>query len=651
MTTDELIVQISHASHAGDWAGVQQYLGQLKKVMAEQGRPINSPNAYRLVEALSDCAPLMRQGPDPYALVRKITAHAATTPPNIAEMRSSWDLLYAMLADHEVRLASPDVRTVLETFRNVRSFDLVTRLADRALMRDAGDARVRNVYAQSLIETGQTFAAIPMLESVKALPNVAKRDIDETHGLLGRANKQIYIDNVKSPSTPLATRLQFKPYLERAITEYAAVYDPSRPAENYWQGAQVAALLALAAEDGFANIKNPTGLSTETLSRKIIDALAPSAENNPDAWVSNTVGQCYLALKDYENAAKYYGIFARHRPMQDFVLMGTVRQLEQIWRIKPDTPGAGSLLAILKAEQVHQVEGAFTLPSRQLGTLRELAGSPHTESMVEDGDFLKLKELRDAVQRAGGVVAVKSPMGDTMGTGFLFKGKDLSDRLDNAVYLMTNAHVMTEKNKEGAEPGTLDPQTVRLKLEALDLELSCEPVTSWQSPIVKHDTSIVKITSSIGDAATLPFAKETLPLDIEDPALARTGTRVSIIGHPKGGDLSLSIVKSLSGAKGLLVDMGPRKPDEADPVYLHYRAPTERGNSGSPVFEAGGWNVIGLHHMGFDQFEGRHKLNGKTGMHHANEGICIKSIRRAVDKDLAPQKAQTGKWGLMKKAT
>ena len=63
---------------------------------------------------------------------------------------------------------------------------------------------------------------------------------------------------------------------------------------------------------------------------------------------------------------------------------------------------------------------------------------------------------------------------------------------------------------------------------------------------------------------------------------------------------------------------------------MHYRAPTEPGNSGSPVFETGNWSVIGLHHMGFDQFDGRAKLNGKPGTNHANEGISIKSIRRAV---------------------
>lgn len=41
-------------------------------------------------------------------------------------------------------------------------------------------------------------------------------------------------------------------------------------------------------------------------------------------------------------------------------------------------------------------------------------------------------------------------------------------------------------------------------------------------------------------------------------------------------------------------------------------------------------------------------LNGKPSTHHANEGICTKSIRRAVGVDNAPQK---GKWSLLKKKT
>ncbi len=42
------------------------------------------------------------------------------------------------------------------------------------------------------------------------------------------------------------------------------------------------------------------------------------------------------------------------------------------------------------------------------------------------------------------------------------------------------------------------------------------------------------------------------------------------------------------------------------------------------------WTVVGLHHEGFDQFEGRARLDGKPGKSYANVGVSINSICSAV---------------------
>jgi tetratricopeptide (TPR) repeat protein/S1-C subfamily serine protease len=643
MTTDELIAQISKAAASNDWSGIQRYLAQLKYMMSAQGRPISSPNAYRLVEALSAATPAAVSQADPYTFVNQITECATKTPPDMSGLRRAWNSLFELVSNFDTKIDSDAVRKVLEACRNQRAFDLVTRMADRALLREAGDARVRNIYAQALIDMGQTFAAVDMLQSVLKLPGLQREQAAEAKGLLGRANKQIYVDNVKSSNVPLDIRKRFRPYLENAIKEYASAVDPARPGENYWHGSQTIALMNLAAEDGHGDIPNPCSVSPDELARRIIAALKPQVDNDdPDAWISGAIGQCYLALKDYENADKYFGIFVRHRNLQDFMLHGTVRQIEEVWRITPQTSGAGPLLARLKEAQIKRPEGRFTIPNQQLGKLRELADSQLIESNVPGGGYVPLRELQIVVQRAAGVIAVRSSAGETYGTGFLFKGSDLHAKLGDAVYLMTNAHVMTDPAKVGHEPGTIGPADVRLWLESQNLELKCEPVAVWQSPVARHDATIVRITSPISGAQMLPISNEGESLQVEGPSEPPKATRVSVIGHPKGGPLSLSIVgNALSGANGLLVDMGPRRAGEDDPVYLHYRAPTEPGNSGSPVFETQKWSVIGLHHMGFDQFDGRAKLMGRPGTNHANEGICIKSIRRAVGKDLGGQ-APTG---------
>src|SRR6187401_59922 len=111
------------------------------------------------------------------------------------------------------------------------------------------------------------------------------------------------------------------------------------------------------------------------------------------------------------------------------------------------------------------------------------------------------------------------------------------------------------------------------------------------------------------------------------PAGAARAPRVYVIGHPGGRDLAFSFQDN-----ELLGHEGPPsgKPPLEGVCRVHYRAPTEGGSSGSPVFNDNAWAVIALHHMGGEL--GMPHLNGEAGSYAANEGISMQSIAEAISQ-------------------
>jgi hypothetical protein len=128
---------------------------------------------------------------------------------------------------------------------------------------------------------------------------------------------------------------------------------------------------------------------------------------------------------------------------------------------------------------------------------------------------------------------------------------------------------------------------------------------------------LLRFATPVTGIPSLPLAA-ALPI-IEDTA------RVYIVGHPGGRDLAFSFQDN-----ELLDHEGPPLGKVQIPgvCRLHYRAPTEGGSSGSPVFNSRLWQVIALHHKGGKI--GMPKLNGKEGTYGANEGVSIQSIAAAI---------------------
>ena len=180
--------------------------------------------------------------------------------------------------------------------------------------------------------------------------------------------------------------------------------------------------------------------------------------------------------------------------------------------------------------------------------------------------------------------------------------------------VLTNFHVV---NQHGASPG-IRPEEADVVFEAADpnRRYQVERIV-WTSEDSRHDASVLRLQVAVEGIQPLPIAA-ALPV-LEDSA------RVYIIGHPGGRDLAFSFQDN-----ELLDHEGPTKgkPQIPGVCRVHYRAPTEGGSSGSPVFNSRLWEVIALHHKGGQI--GMPKLNGEAGSYGANEGIAIGSIRTAV---------------------
>ena len=103
------------------------------------------------------------------------------------------------------------------------------RLADAFLQSGQRHPRIRRQYAQALLDQGRISSALSVLDRLVAdTARKDRRENAEAPGLLGRANKQMYVDGHGEASLARET-------LKRAIRRYYDVYRKA-PSEYLWHG-------------------------------------------------------------------------------------------------------------------------------------------------------------------------------------------------------------------------------------------------------------------------------------------------------------------------------------------------------------------------------------------------------------------------------
>jgi hypothetical protein len=514
-----------------------------------------------------------------------------------AVRRLAGDLAGRLQATSEL---DPEVPRTLEILLANRQYGAVMDVADAALGIAPGHRTLSRHYAQALVDQGRIAPALRMYASMADDPGVSAEEYAEARGGMGRCHKELFL-----AATDPERRIN---YLRRALEAYGGLYYADR--RLYWHGINAAALLAHAARQ---SITVPGIDSPRQASLNIVTQVLNTVEHLEDPWAAATACEAYVALGEFERAVDRAKVFVANESTQAFMIASFLRQLTEVWQLQPDSQLGTALLTLLRSELVRKSGGTVTLTVEDVAASRldnldqlQLAGSATAESLEKvlgTDRFQTLQWWRTGLVRCRAVVRIDDLNGVGRGTGFLVKGSDLHPLLPEAV-VVTNWHVV---------PDGIDPEDAEIAFHGLDADLGPPPrfkvrKMHWCSPLSPPgvDTAVLELEG-------LPKGVDPIPLIKKFPVLTET-SRAYIIGHPKGYEQPQFSIED-----NLVLGV--------DDTRLHYRAPTEPGSSGSPVFESQ-WRVIGLHHAGSLTMS---RLNAK-GTYAANEALRIDAIRNALQR-------------------
>lgn len=480
-----------------------------------------------------------------------------------------------------------------------REFARLARLGEAVGRQAPENSAVRCLYAQALIETGYATAAVDVLRPLaRGLPRTEKA-WSEAQGLIGRAWKQVFFDAGDKHSAAAGEALKQSLDAYREVIEAGGSWT--------WQGINVVAVLAAARR---LQIPVAPELDPAVLARRVIDALNQVPAQARDEWHAATAAEAHLALGDWDTVALHLHAYVTNERVRAFHLASTLRQFTDVWGLGADPEHGQPLLAILQAQLMRKPGGTLEMTPAAVNQLARapVPGQGQLEAILGDDGPRTYRWMLLGLERARSVAAIELRGIRRHGTGFLMRARDLGLALDELV-VVTNHHVV---NAEGSGEA-LRPESAEVIFEALTppQRLEVDSVL-WSSPPNRHDACILRLRSQPVDLKPLTAAG-VLPVLGE-------AQRVYVIGHPGGRELAFSLQDN-----ELLDHEGPPggKPAIPGVVRLHYRAPTEGGSSGSPVFNDE-WNVIGLHHLGGKS--GISRLNGQAGTYGTNEGLWIQAI-------------------------
>ena len=500
--------------------------------------------------------------------------------------------------------AEKEARTLLPELRKQRQFELLAQLSERLLRDHPEEALIRRLHVQALIETGYATAAVEVARAGVGKLWESDPEWSELHGLIGRAYKQIAVD-ARDPGGRMGINA-----LRASVAAYARPYE-TNPA-NTWHAINLVAVLGFCQR---LQLRVPGGFDMTDLARQVVASIGAKPADQQDLWDAATLAEAHLALKDYDAVERNLGVYLSDPRVSAFDVGSTLRQWSEVWGLKDseDDRARGFLQAL--RTRLMELPGAQLrlAPSQITAQIAQRApSSEQLQAILGKDGTMSYEWWKKGLERAVSVCAIYAGIGQRIGTGFLVSATDFGYPDDSASLVLTNYHVV---NPEGGG-GALRPADAELAFEAVDSKVRYEIAgIVWSSPQNRHDASLLRLNTPAVGVFPVPMAKN-LPVPVGD-------SKVYIIGHPGGGDLEFSFQdNALLDHEGIL----GAKPLTEGVCRLHYRTPTEKGSSGSPVFNAKKWEGVALHHAGGELS----RLNGQSGTYSANEGISLQSMVAAM---------------------
>ncbi len=474
-----------------------------------------------------------------------------------------------------------EAKALLGLLRRKRQFSDLERAASLFTLAGNNAPVVRRQWAQALIDQDRVEQGLCALEAMRRTLAADDDERPEVEGLIGRAHKQRYINHGGEEN------------LIRAISAYRPNWQ-NRKGDYRWHGINMAALLSRAKKD---NVDPIVDDDPRDIAKALRDEIESLPNKDTTIWDAGTAMEASVALGDNADALNWAKRYVSFPKIDAFELASTLRQMKEVWQLDGTELGR-KLLPVLECELL-QKEGATLEP-----TTTRIEDTGGFEAVYGPESHVRLRWI-DTMYRACHAIArvFNTATGEPFGTGFLIKGSKFNAAWGDDAVFFTNAHVVSPSPADEAQ---IAPGSASAEFTKLDGRPTVElGELLYTSPRVEYDISVFAIEP--------PANAETLEPSYYPPAPAQPGQRpqrIYIIGHPKGGDLAVSLYdNSLVGCAKCRAH-----PDGENCV--HYKTPTEGGSSGSPVFNRE-WKPFAIHHRAVDDLE-------------VNEGILFEPIKMAL---------------------